>query len=102
MSSFLPFTPQATITVAATVTTSVTGSIASIGSGSAVRIANVGSGAMFVKLNSTAATTADMVMLGNTVELFTVGPNTAVANIATLTATGSTSNILYVTRGEGQ
>lgn len=68
----------------------------------AVRVANVGAGTIFINFGeaatTAATTTTSMVMLANTVEVFTAGP--AVSHVAVINGT-ATNNVVYTTVGEG-
>ena len=89
------FSPSLSVTLPVA---AASASVALTGIGSQVRIVNASGTACFLRLtNGTdSATTSDMLMLGNTVEVFSRGAHT---HVAAITAGGAT--ILNITTGEG-
>jgi hypothetical protein len=93
----IPFAiPAAAVTLAVTTTT---GSVALAGTGSALRVCNVGGAECFLAAGSSTvtATTASMSVPAGAIETFTI-PITA-THVAAITASGTTT--LRLARGEG-
>jgi hypothetical protein len=92
-----PFTPGATITIAATNSTATTSLPA--GGGTVFMVQNAGTSATFVNFGSstvTALVATSTPILGGQTLFFKLPPVTSVASI-----TGATAVTLYITNGEG-
>lgn len=94
-----PFLPRAggnTLNVAVLTTAANVPALSIQAEGGSVRLANVGTQTVFVNFSGAATVAAGMPILANTIEVFTIAPNTTISTIAA--ATGST---LYATVGDG-
>jgi len=96
------FAPKgATVTATATASSATITIPWTVGS-RAVRIVNFGANAINIEFGQgatvTATTTASMLMLGNTVEVFSTPTNT---DRVAVIATSTTGSVVYVQSGEG-
>lgn len=96
MAGITPFSPSATVTLAATV---ATGAVTLSGTGSVLEVQNASANTIFVKVGTSAVTAAitDYPVLGGMSKLIGIGDSVTTAAAITGTSTAT----VYFSRGEG-